>query len=972
MASTATKTSSSDVRAGAAFVEIYVKGAKAVNATLTATERRFKAFAVTVNRLSATVRMSMVALGKPFVTLNRALGQTVRSVRTAMRSIGSMVSNVGSKLTIGGVIGVGGLAYSIRTFAMFEETMSAVKAVSKATGGEFERLNTKAKHLGETTRFTTQQVGKSMEAMAMAGFKPHEIESGIEHVLSLALAGPLDIDQAADIAAKISIPFGIAAKDIDRVADALAMAATSSATTVEEMGFAFKYAAASASANAQSLEDMAAAMSVLANSGQNASTAGTQLRMIMMKLADNNIRSTIERYGVGIKDAAGNMRPVLDILVDLDRATEKIMDKTDQFGLFSKLFGARAATGAIVLARNPNAIAEQRANQAANKGSAAEMGRIKSDNLMGDFIKLWSAIEAVQIAIGESLLPELRRLTQYITEQVMGVTAWIRENQDLVVTIAKGAAVTLAAGVAVLTLGGAFSFLGSMMAPVVAIAGVVVTALTGGAMVLMSLAGLLGGAVVAGFMALATTVSLAIGALNLFVATTTAIITAIPLIIAAVVAIGPAIGSIGTAIGSIGTGMMSAIAAFNTFVAAGGIVVDFLATVIALSTGVTAFIGTISNLENIGNGIKSAVGSVLNDILDSILAIPKYLAWAMMNVGKGIISVLKNTLKEIGNVAIGIWGVFQQVQKNFMDLVSSIKESFQGVWDAISIGDMATAMEIVWADIELRFAQGKEFLKDFGKELEGVFQKLAEIIKFAFSEVWHEIKAGFYRTVIDLKNEMGSHWNTALSASLIPVEFAEKGYQESAGVKGIMDRRAAHQNRLSTIGGADFANTTPEIVAAENRKKALAERTRERRVASDEYNASQREYERMLTALADPNAQKAIESIWGTAPTPEKKEGDSWISEVITPDKDFLKSAANYIAPLGEGIISAFRQNIQSVMDSIPMSIANPRAFAGSLGTFSGLGAAAGGMGTIEGKVDTMIDLLEDIEENTEEGDTYY
>ncbi len=57
----------------------------------------------------------------------------------------------------------------------FEQGMNRVKALSGATGKQFEKLETQAKDLGATTQFSAGQVADAMGFLAQSGFTAQEI-----------------------------------------------------------------------------------------------------------------------------------------------------------------------------------------------------------------------------------------------------------------------------------------------------------------------------------------------------------------------------------------------------------------------------------------------------------------------------------------------------------------------------------------------------------------------------------------------------------------------------------------------------------------------------------------------------------------------------------------------------------------------------------------------------------------------------
>ena len=81
-----------------------------------------------------------------------------------------------------------GVAESVNSFQDFESMMSQVKAISGATGQEFDDLTAKAQEMGATTKFTATESAEAFNYMAMAGWKPQQMIDGISGIMSLAAA----------------------------------------------------------------------------------------------------------------------------------------------------------------------------------------------------------------------------------------------------------------------------------------------------------------------------------------------------------------------------------------------------------------------------------------------------------------------------------------------------------------------------------------------------------------------------------------------------------------------------------------------------------------------------------------------------------------------------------------------------------------------------------------------------------------
>ena len=74
-----------------------------------------------------------------------------------------------SKAQLAGVVGtaaaVGAAIYNgpVKKAAEFQEQMSAVQAISGATGSELQKLSEKAREMGASTKFTAKEAGEAME-----------------------------------------------------------------------------------------------------------------------------------------------------------------------------------------------------------------------------------------------------------------------------------------------------------------------------------------------------------------------------------------------------------------------------------------------------------------------------------------------------------------------------------------------------------------------------------------------------------------------------------------------------------------------------------------------------------------------------------------------------------------------------------------------------------------------------------------
>ena len=178
--------------------------------------------------------------------------------------------------------------------------MSRVKAISGATGDEFEALRAQAKELGATTVFSATQAAEGMENLASAGFTASEITAAMPGLLDLAAASGSNLGTASEIAAAAVRAFGLEASDATHVADVFAEVSARTQAQTEDLGDALKYVGPQAKNAGLSLEQTSAAIGIMSDVGIKGSMAGTTLRSVLQSLQapTEKAAETMAAYGI--------------------------------------------------------------------------------------------------------------------------------------------------------------------------------------------------------------------------------------------------------------------------------------------------------------------------------------------------------------------------------------------------------------------------------------------------------------------------------------------------------------------------------------------------------------------------------------------------------------------------------------------------------------------------------------------------
>jgi len=131
----------------------------------------------------------------------------------------------------------------------------------------------------------------------------------------------------------------------------------------------------------------------------------------------------LERLGVAVFDADGNMRPLVDIMGDFNDAFDGMTDE-QRINAISTIFNARDLKSVNALLDTSTERWDQVGEAIDNAaGSAQKMADTQLDNLGGDVTILQSAMEGLQIELFHGVAPALRVVVQAFTELISFISS---------------------------------------------------------------------------------------------------------------------------------------------------------------------------------------------------------------------------------------------------------------------------------------------------------------------------------------------------------------------------------------------------------------------------------------------------------------------------------------------------------------------------------------------------------------------
>mgnify|MGYP004440045579 FL=1 len=620
--------------------------------------------------------------------------QKLNGLSSAFKTTGGLLSK---NVTLP-IVGVG--AAAVKTATDFEAGMSEVKAISGATGSEFDALRDKAIEMGAKTKFSASDSADAFKYMAMAGWDASQMMDGIAGIMDLAAASGEDLATTSDIVTDALTAFGLQASDSAHFADVLAQASSKSNTNVGLMGETFKYVAPVAGALGYSIEDTAVAIGLMANSGIKGSQAGTALRSTITRLAKpvGEAKDAVEELKISITNTDGTMKPLSQTMVEL---REKFAGLTEEqkAQYAAMLAGQEGMSGLLAIVNASDEDFQKLTDEINNANGAAEdMASVMMDNTAGAVEQLKGALESAGILIGEKLTPYIRQLAEWITGLVEKFNSLSEEEQDQIVK---------------------FGLILAAIGPVLLILAKVISV-----------------------------VSTVVKAFKLFGTTITTIKTSIDLVKAGYAGLATQMGGIPKLIAGISTGF-------------GGMLAPIAAVIAVVAVLVGAFVTLWKtneefrdNMVGIWNSIKESINNFFDGVVERINALGfdfeniteviKTVWFALCDVLAPVFEGAFNTISivldgvfnqilSVMDIFIGLFtGNWEQLGEGVKGVVSGIVETFANLGSNILgvIGDIGA--EIL---NKLGFEKAAEGFQNFFDTLSDLFGQIPELLSSAIDTI---------------------------------------------------------------------------------------------------------------------------------------------------------------------------------------------------------------------------------------------
>ena len=625
----------------------------------------------------------------------------------------------------------------------FEKSISRLKSLTQMRAirsgdtanvqREMESMTATIERLGMTTEYTANQIAGAANFYAISGWKPEQINSVLPSTVDLASIAQIPIDRVADMVSDDMTAFGVKAGQSYQLAggkvvdgakyfgDAVAYAVTQANFDLSTFHEAWKYNAPVAHAMGLSLGESIAQNMTLANAGIKGSMSGTSLRQFWVRMSapPKAAAKSLEELGYAANDAAAQVAETQLAMQEAGASMEsdlftkiEALQKyyqagkaagRDMTGWLKGLSGQTALSGVMSMFESGKLDEAKRYAQEIDSGFAAgwsaDTAKIMRDNTRTSIDYLTSALDALQKAGGDALLPSIRGVAESVTPMIASLAEFTKQNPAVVkgfaaiATAASAAIVGLAGfslamagvrfiGAGLQTAGELFAFLGTKIAAArVALSGLGAGLVARFSALGAALSGLTFSSAVAGMKAFgAATLSAARAGLMFVFSPVGAALTAIALAAyfayknwdkvsaafstlgnALLTSLGPAFSNLGTSIGNLMTSLSPLAGVFENL---GGVIVSVLVGALGIAgsliSGLAVLMtGLLQSLIEFGTGIVDAFGKIkdgdLSGALDSLKDAATTSADSFKNAWLNAAAAVKTGLKGTDAAIQQLW-----------------------------------------------------------------------------------------------------------------------------------------------------------------------------------------------------------------------------------------------------------------------------------------------------------------------------
>ena len=316
------------------------------------------------NNLGKTPNNNLSGISASMNTLTETADAFGSKFGVSTAALAKMASPAGIAVAAAGAVGAS--LYKAEKHAIeFEDALSNLSAITGTTGKDLDALKDRIIATGKETHTSFKTIA---DAYTVVGSKMPTLlqnQEGLDavtrSVITLKKASRMSLEDATNSLTGIMNQMGASFFEADEYINVLAAGSKNGAGDIQYLATAFDQCGTAVNTAGLSIQQGTALIETLAKKQPNASTAGVQLRNVLIKLTT----------------ASDEYNPKV---VGLTTALDNLSKKTGDTSFMVKMFGAENMSAAIQLANNANTV-DNLTKAVTDTEEAHKQAAIQTDNV---------------------------------------------------------------------------------------------------------------------------------------------------------------------------------------------------------------------------------------------------------------------------------------------------------------------------------------------------------------------------------------------------------------------------------------------------------------------------------------------------------------------------------------------------------------------------------------------------------------
>lgn len=386
----------------------------------------------------------MPKLGDAWVEVGARIGMFMKGMRKVgdtFKKVGTTLKRVGKRMILAiSAITAAIATFSVKAFGDFDRAMTESLAIMGQVSDMMRKdMVVAAREMAKQTIFSAKALAEAYFFLASAGLNAEKAIGALPIVAKFAQAGVFNLSTATSLLAGSQAALGLKVKDATQnminmksVSDVLVKANTLADATTEQFGIALTRAGGTMRAFGVDLEEGVAVLGALAEVQRKAESGGEALSRVLRLMIPAAVKNA-EAYdllGIAVFNAEKNLRPLADIIEDMEIALEPLAVAEKSVALEALGF-QRRMQGAILPLIGVSKTVRRFEAELRNAGGTTEtVAKKQLLTFSNQMILLRNRIADVGIRIGETLAPAVLKISRFFTGLIEKFGKWLDQLKE--------------------------------------------------------------------------------------------------------------------------------------------------------------------------------------------------------------------------------------------------------------------------------------------------------------------------------------------------------------------------------------------------------------------------------------------------------------------------------------------------------------------------------------------------------------